>query len=106
MATEVARAKGDVDSIAVPPSETVTTGAGPEINANAPGGMRVIRRNGKVTTFDASKIAVAMTKAFLAVEGGSAAASGTGSVARALSKTRSEERRVGKECRSRWWPYH
>src|SRR5256885_12757945 len=20
--------------------------------------------------------------------------------------TRSEERRVGKECRSRWWPYH
>ena len=75
MATEVARAKGDVDSIAVPPSETVTTGAGPEINANAPGGMRVIRRNGKVTTFDASKIAVAMTKAFLAVEGGNAAAS-------------------------------
>ena len=75
MATEVAQAKGDVDSIAVPPSESVTTGAGPEINANAPGGMRVIRRNGKVTTFDASKIAVAMTKAFLAVEGGSAAAS-------------------------------
>ena len=21
-------------------------------------------------------------------------------------KRRSEERRVGKECRSRWWPYH
>src|SRR5438067_4392314 len=21
-------------------------------------------------------------------------------------KARSEERRVGKECRSRWWPYH
>src|ERR1039458_9276578 len=21
-------------------------------------------------------------------------------------QTRSEERRVGKECRSRWWPYH
>jgi ribonucleoside-diphosphate reductase alpha chain len=38
--------------------------------------MRVIRRNGKVTTFDANKIAVAMTKAFLAVEGGNAAASG------------------------------
>jgi ribonucleoside-diphosphate reductase alpha chain len=29
----------------------------------------VIRRNGKVTSFDSSKIAVAMTKAFLAVEG-------------------------------------
>ena len=23
-----------------------------------------------------------------------------------LSTVRSEERRVGKECRSRWWPYH
>src|SRR5439155_7401045 len=22
------------------------------------------------------------------------------------TKTRSEERRVGKECKSRWWPYH
>jgi len=21
-------------------------------------------------------------------------------------RSRSEERRVGKECRSRWWPYH
>lgn len=37
--------------------------------------LQVIRRNGKRTSFDASKVAVAMTKAFLAVEGGSAAAS-------------------------------
>src|SRR5467141_3314132 len=22
------------------------------------------------------------------------------------ARSRSEERRVGKECRSRWWPYH
>ncbi len=36
---------------------------------------RVIRRNGKQTMFDRSKIVVALTKAFLAVEGGSAAAS-------------------------------
>ncbi|MCK0198631.1 ribonucleoside-diphosphate reductase subunit alpha [Ancylobacter sp. 6x-1] len=36
---------------------------------------QVIRRNGAVTPFDASKIAVALTKAFLAVEGSSAAAS-------------------------------
>jgi len=36
---------------------------------------RVIRRNGKLTVFDRSKIAVALTKAFLAVEGGTAAAS-------------------------------
>ena len=35
----------------------------------------VIRRNGKLTRFDASKISVAVTKAFLAVEGGQAAAS-------------------------------
>ena len=27
-------------------------------------------------------------------------------VARAVGPTRSEERRVGKECRSRWSPYH
>ncbi len=37
--------------------------------------LRVIRRNGKVTTFDGSKIAIALTKAFLAVEGNNAAAS-------------------------------
>jgi len=36
---------------------------------------RVIRRNGKQTGFDRSKIVVALTKAFLAVEGGTAAAS-------------------------------
>ncbi len=36
---------------------------------------QVIRRNGAVTSFDASKIAVAMTKAFLAVEGNTAAGS-------------------------------
>jgi ribonucleoside-diphosphate reductase alpha chain len=43
--------------------------------AFAPAGFQVIRRNGKVTGFNADKIAVALTKAFLAVEGGSAAAS-------------------------------
>ena len=37
--------------------------------------FQVIRRNGSVTPFDPSKIAVALTKAFLAVEGGRAAAS-------------------------------
>ncbi|MGY4473757.1 ribonucleoside-diphosphate reductase subunit alpha [Bradyrhizobium sp. USDA 3364] len=37
--------------------------------------MQVIRRNGTVSKFDASKISVAMTKAFLAVEGHTAAAS-------------------------------
>ena len=37
--------------------------------------IKVIRRNGSVVTFEASKIAVAMTKAFLAVNGGQGAAS-------------------------------
>jgi ribonucleoside-diphosphate reductase alpha chain len=50
-----------------------TTGA--ELAAHTPGRLQVIRRNGKVTHFDPNKIIVAMTKAFLAVEGGSAAAS-------------------------------
>ncbi|WP_439373437.1 ribonucleoside-diphosphate reductase subunit alpha [Bradyrhizobium sp. DASA03120] len=37
--------------------------------------MQIIRRNGKVTPFDSPKIGLAMTKAFLAVEGTTAAAS-------------------------------
>ena len=40
-----------------------------------PGRYRVMRRNGKVTAYDPHKIIVAMTKAFLSVEGSSAAAS-------------------------------
>jgi len=46
-----------------------------EVASHRPGQVQVIRRNGKVTHFDPSKIKVAMTKAFLAVEGSSAAAS-------------------------------
>ncbi|MBI3171176.1 MAG: hypothetical protein HYZ32_01115 [Hydrocarboniphaga effusa] len=63
------------------PNNNLTLPAVPEagepadVAATAPGGIRVIRRNGKVTGFDAGKIAIAMTKAFIAVEGGSAAAS-------------------------------
>ncbi len=45
------------------------------VAATAPGQLRVIKRNGTVVPYDASKIAVAVTKAFLAVEGGTAAAS-------------------------------
>ena len=52
----------------------------PDVSPNSsispvPGRYRVMRRNGKVTTYDLSKIIVAMTKAFLSVEGSSAAAS-------------------------------
>ena len=41
----------------------------------SPGKMRVIKRNGKVVSFEEEKIKVAIMKAFLAVEGGSAAGS-------------------------------
>ncbi|GIS27107.1 MAG: hypothetical protein CM15mP127_14800 [Gammaproteobacteria bacterium] len=37
--------------------------------------MRVIKRNGKVVSFEEEKIKVAIMKAFLAVEGGTAAGS-------------------------------
>nr|WP_255210828.1 ribonucleoside-diphosphate reductase subunit alpha [Methylogaea oryzae] len=59
------------------PSNVIPEAAVPtsELQAVMPGEMRVIRRNGKVTAFDANKISVAITKAFLAVEGGNAAAS-------------------------------
>ena len=39
------------------------------IQPSSESGYKVIRRNGKVTEFNSSKIAVALTKAFLAVEG-------------------------------------
>ncbi len=46
-----------------------------ELTHTAPGLIKVIRRDGTVTPFDANKIAIAMTKAFLAVEGETAAGS-------------------------------
>ena len=46
-----------------------------DLSAHQPGEYKVIRRNGKVTAFDPSKISVAMTKAFIQVEGRTAAAS-------------------------------
>ena len=59
------------------PSPTRVQPAEPsvELTAAAPGAIKVIRRNGKLTTFDPTKISIALTKAFLAVEGGQAAAS-------------------------------
>ena len=46
------------------------------VNKSLGSNYNVVRRNGKLTNFDKDKIAIAMTKAFLAVEGGQAAASG------------------------------
>ncbi|MFT3929764.1 MAG: ribonucleoside-diphosphate reductase subunit alpha [Spongiibacteraceae bacterium] len=57
------------------PQTTSTPNAPASVQATAPGQMRVIKRNGTVVPYDDSKIAVAITKAFLAVEGGTAAAS-------------------------------
>ncbi|HEY4142279.1 MAG TPA: ribonucleoside-diphosphate reductase subunit alpha [Pseudolabrys sp.] len=64
-------------------------------------GYQVIRRNGAVTLFDGSKISIALTKAFLAVEGATAAASRriheavealTGQVVAALTRRAGEGR--------------
>jgi ribonucleoside-diphosphate reductase alpha chain len=46
-----------------------------DLAATAPGQLRVIKRNGTVVPYTDDKITVAITKAFLAVEGGNAAAS-------------------------------
>ena len=55
----------------VKPLGKVTEGHSSPLTTN----YNVVRRNGKLTGFDKNKIAIAMTKAFLAVEGGQAAAS-------------------------------
>lgn len=46
-----------------------------DLTANTPGVLKTIKRNGKVVTYDENKIKVAITKAFIADEGGSAPAS-------------------------------
>ena len=56
---------------AAPAIPTIT----PSLAATAPGQLRVIKRNGTVAPYTDDKIEVAMAKAFLAVEGGTAAAS-------------------------------
>ncbi len=47
----------------------------PSVAATAPGKLKVIKRTNEVVPYTDDKIAIAMTKAFLAVEGGTAAAS-------------------------------
>jgi ribonucleoside-diphosphate reductase alpha chain len=46
-----------------------------DLAATAPGQLRVIKRNGTVVPYTDDKITVAITKAFLAVEGNNASAS-------------------------------
>lgn len=56
-------------------STSADTAADSKITTTKPGQIRVIKRNGTVVGYEDSKISVAITKAFLAVEGGTAAAS-------------------------------
>jgi len=58
-----------------PTKETEPVQQEKETAAITPGQMRVIKRNGSVVPYNEEKIAIAITKAFLAVEGGAAAAS-------------------------------
>ena len=63
---------GKERSTSIPEVKSTTD---PSIAITAPGQIKVIKRNGTVVSFEESKITVAITKAFLAVEGGNAAAS-------------------------------
>ena len=56
-------------------NKKVTQSSINDVETTAPGKLRVIKRNGKVVPFEDDKIKVAITKAFLAVESGNAAAS-------------------------------
>ncbi|MEP7330024.1 MAG: ATP cone domain-containing protein, partial [Betaproteobacteria bacterium] len=58
------------DLIVGEPGSPVTSGADPRFAQ-----YKVIRRNGSVVSFEPSKITIAMTKAFLAINGGQGAAS-------------------------------
>ncbi|MDN3521951.1 ribonucleoside-diphosphate reductase subunit alpha [Halomonas ramblicola] len=55
--------------------ETIAPPDQTSVSVTAPQALRVIKRTGDVVSFDADKIAVAMRKAFIAVEGDDASAS-------------------------------
>ena len=60
---------------ALVPAAAASTASSPSTAAGDLGDYRIIRRNGAVVAFEPSKIAIAVTKAFLAVNGGQGAAS-------------------------------
>ncbi|MCC5791702.1 MAG: ribonucleoside-diphosphate reductase subunit alpha [Legionellaceae bacterium] len=62
-------------SLTIDPVKEVSRPSQMELNVNAPGVLKTIKRNGKVVSFDENKIKIAITKAFIAVEGSNAAAS-------------------------------
>nr|WP_312509850.1 ribonucleoside-diphosphate reductase subunit alpha [Pseudomonas luteola] len=68
MQTDLSREKATIDGFPADDNNL-------DVKATAPGQLRVIKRNGTVVPYTDDKITVAITKAFLAVEGGTAAAS-------------------------------
>ena len=63
------------EAVGMAPAEKVTATEEAAVIGAAPGQMRVIKRNGAVVPYDQSKISIAITKAYLAVEGAQAAGS-------------------------------
>nr|MCH9715755.1 ribonucleoside-diphosphate reductase subunit alpha [Gammaproteobacteria bacterium] len=57
------------------PTDELSLESPVEFTVHAPGTLKTIKRNGKVAPYDATKIQVALSKAFIAVEGGNAASS-------------------------------
>ena len=77
---------------AVPPRELIVGEPGSPVMSGADprfAQYKVIRRNGSVVAFEPSKITIAMTKAFLAINGGQGAAS---------ARVREQVRRVLREA--------
>src|SRR5256885_14422457 len=82
-------------------SETPLVGTGMERPVAIDSGVTVVnRRGGTVDSVDASRIVVRVND-----EETTAGEPGV-DIYNLTKYTRSEERRVGKECRSRWSPYH
>ncbi|KHK50549.1 ribonucleotide-diphosphate reductase subunit alpha [Ralstonia sp. A12] len=91
-------AQSEIHSGTANPSQFAQSAGGTAVAASAGyADYKIIRRNGAVVSFEPSKIAVAMTKAFLAVNGGQGAASArvrelvdqqTQNVVRALLRSR------------------
>jgi len=67
--------QADIFAETAAPQANTNTPNTTALNATAPGQLRVIKRNGTVVGYDDSKIALAISKAFLAHEGSAAASS-------------------------------
>lgn len=59
-----------INPLHVTPGSTAPAADGNATEIASHGDYRIIRRNGAVVAFEPSKIAIAVTKAFLAVTGG------------------------------------